>query len=244
MIRYFIELAYDGTGYRGWQIQPNAPTVQETIEKVFSTYLKEEIRLTGAGRTDTGVHASFFVAHFDTSRNGLAEDRDLVHRLNRFLPDDIVLYSIREVSPDMHARFSAKSRTYHYIISREKPLFDREYCHHYFGDLNTERIASACSVLTEYRDFTSFSKLHTDVKTNDCSIQYARWVGTEAGFRFEIRADRFLRNMVRSIVGTLMDVGAGRITIEEFREIIESKDRSRAGMSAPAKGLFLVGIEY
>jgi tRNA pseudouridine38-40 synthase len=244
MTRYFIELAYDGTRYHGWQVQPNASTVQETIEQIFSTFLKEEIRITGAGRTDTGVHASFFVAHFDSRDNALADDPDLVHKLNRFLPDDIVLKSIRSVSPEMHARFSARSRTYHYYIHQKKPLFNRDYCHYYFGELDAESIQRACDALLEYRDFTSFSKVHTDVKTNDCTIAYARWVATDDGFRFEIKADRFLRNMVRAIVGTLMEVGSGNISTEEFREIIASKDRARAGMSAPAKGLFLVDIEY
>lgn len=244
MSRYFIQLAYDGTNYHGWQVQPNATTVQKQLEKVFSTLLKEEIKFTGAGRTDTGVHASYFVAHIDSGHRDLESRADLIFSINKFLPKDIVVHRISAVSNELHARFSAKQRTYHYRISRSKPLFNRLYNYFFYGELNVDLIAEACDLLISYTDFTSFSKLHTDVKTNDCKIIHASWKATDEGHLFEITADRFLRNMVRSIVGTLLDVGSGKTSIEEFKSIIEAKERGRAGMSAPANGLFLVDIVY
>ncbi len=244
MERYFIQLAYDGTNYHGWQVQPNAPTVQEQLEKVFSTLLKEEIKFTGAGRTDTGVHASYFVAHIDTANDDLETSPDFIYNVNKFLPEDIVIHRITRVNPDMHARFSAKYRTYHYRINRFKALFNRAYNYYYYKELDLDLIKEACEMLLAYTDFTSFSKLHTDVKTNNCKIEHATWEATDESYLFEIKADRFLRNMVRSIVGSLLDVGTGKTSIEEFRHIIEAKDRSRAGMSAPAHGLFLVDIGY
>lgn len=244
MTRYFIQLAYDGSAYHGWQVQPNASTVQEQMEKVFSTLLKEEVKVNGAGRTDTGVHASYFVAHIDTSHADLEQRNNFIHQVNKFLPEDIVVHRIKKVNDDLHARFSAKYRTYHYRINRTKPLFNRAYNYYYYGELDVERIEEACKMLLTYTDFTSFSKLHTDVKTNDCKVYEAEWSETEESYLFMIRADRFLRNMVRSIVGSLLDVGMGKTSLEEFREIIEAKDRGRAGTSAPAKGLFLVDIGY
>ncbi|HER07880.1 MAG TPA: tRNA pseudouridine(38-40) synthase TruA [Bacteroides sp.] len=244
MYRYFIHMAYDGTGYSGWQTQPGGNTVQQAVEHALTTLLGEDISVTGAGRTDTGVHASFFVAHFDTPN--LLEDRkeDLVFRLNRFLPDDIVIYRLQQVPGEMHARFSATYRTYHYHISTIKPLYTRNYAHYVYGSLNVEEIGRCCEIIMNTDDFTSFSKLHTDVKTNRCQVMAASWKEVDSGYLFEIKADRFLRNMVRSVVGTLLDVGFGKISSEQFRQIVEAKDRSRAGMSAPAKGLFLVDIGY
>ena len=257
MPRYFIHMAYDGTGYFGWQVQPDQPTVQQLMEEALSTLLREQVSVTGAGRTDTGVHASSFVAHFDTSRSisdpsaNRSDDgtesrslEDWVFKLNRFLPADIAVFEIKEVPGDLHARFSATSRTYQYHISRVKPLFDRSYAHYVFGTLDNVAIQQCCRVILETSDFTSFSKLHTDVKTNICKVTRAEWIPLEKGYRFEIKADRFLRNMVRSIVGTLLEVGKGKISPEEFRAIAEARDRGRAGQSAPAQGLFLVDIGY
>ncbi len=234
-------MAYDGSDYHGWQIQPNGKTVQQIMEHSLSTLLHEEISVTGAGRTDTGVHASFFVAHFDT-RNPQPEQ--FVFKLNRFLPHDIVVHKIIPVPDNWHARFSATYRTYHYHISTIKPLFTRKYSHHMFGSLDVIAITQCCQIIKETTDFTSFSKLHTDVKTNNCKVMTADWQEVENGYLFEIKADRFLRNMVRSLVGTLLDVGQGKLSIEQFRDIVDARDRSKAGQSAPAQGLFLVDIGY
>lgn len=244
MIRYFLHMAYDGTNYRGWQIQPEGETVQQAVEHALKTLLKEDISVTGAGRTDTGVHASFFMAHFDTSE--LLKDKisEFVFRLNRFLPDDIVVYKLQQVPEKLHARFSATYRTYHYHISTIKPLYTRNYTHYVYKSLDVEEINRCCEIIRETTDFTSFSKLHADVKTNRCRVMDAAWKEVYAGYLFEIKADRFLRNMVRSLVGTLLDVGYGKINRDEFQKIVEAKDRGRAGMSAPAKGLFLVDIGY
>jgi tRNA pseudouridine38-40 synthase len=304
MARYFVELSYDGTNYHGWQVQPNAVTVQQTLEKAFSTLLKEDISLTGCGRTDTGVHASYFVAHFDSEQaeldhladrnqhddpaqqSGLsqhddpvqqanlpqpdeplkqsgpaqpgnpaqqsgparyghpAQRSDLVFRLNGYLPDDIAIRSIKKVDSAMHARFSATYRKYIYVIRKTKPLFSRPFCYYYYADLDVEKMNAACDILREYTDFTSFSKLHTDVRTNDCKIMEAVWTAHDDGYDFTITADRFLRNMVRSIVGTMIEIGSGKMEPEEIRTVIEARDRGSAGTSAPAKGLFLVEVGY
>jgi tRNA pseudouridine38-40 synthase len=250
-------MAYDGTDFFGWQIQPDQRTVQQVMEEALSTLLQEPVSVTGAGRTDTGVHASCFVAHFDTGHpitgnSDTADDtgpesrspEDWVFKLNRFLPPDIAVFEIREVQGDLHARFSATYRTYQYHISRVKPLYDRTYAHYVFGKLDTSAIRQCCQVITDTSDFTSFSKLHTDVKTHICNVTRADWITLDKGYRFEIKADRFLRNMVRSLVGTLMDVGKGKTSVNEFIKIVEAKDRGRAGQSAPARGLFLVDIGY
>jgi tRNA pseudouridine38-40 synthase len=244
MTRYFIELSYDGTNYHGWQVQDNAVTVQETIEKAFSTLLKEKIGITGAGRTDTGVHASYFVAHFDHEKDDIDQNEALVFKLNSFLPNDIAIHAISKVDSEMHARFSATYRQYIYSIRTTKPLFNRPFCHYYYGELDLDSINEACDILKEYTDFTSFSKLHTDVKTNNCDIMEAEWTQHDDGYDFTIKADRFLRNMVRSIVGTMLEIGKGKMTLDQFREVIEAKYRGKAGMSAEAKGLFLVDIGY
>jgi tRNA pseudouridine38-40 synthase len=244
MYRYFLHMAYDGTSYKGWQSQPGGNTVQQAVEHALTTLLGEDIPVTGAGRTDTGVHASFFVAHFDTPKLLEVRKKDLVFRLNRFLPEDIVVYKLQQVPEKMHARYSVSYRTYHYHISTVKPLYTRNYTHYVHGPLDVEEIGRCCELIMETTDFTSFSKLHTDVKTNHCHVMEASWNEEETGYVFEIRADRFLRNMVRSIVGTLLDVGYGKINLDDFRKIIDARDRSRAGMSAPAKGLFLVDIGY
>jgi len=237
-------MAYDGTRYKGWQTQPGGNTVQQTLEHALKTLLKEEIAVTGAGRTDTGVHASFFIAHFDTLKTLEGRNEDLVFRLNRFLPDDIVVYKLQQVPENMHARYSATSRTYHYHISTVKPLYTRNYTHYVHGPLDVKEINRCCEIIKATTDFTSFSKLHTDVKTNNCRVMEADWKVVDTGYVFEIKADRFLRNMVRSIVGTLLDVGYGKISSGDFQKIVDARDRSGAGMSAPARGLFLVDIGY
>jgi len=241
--RYFLQCSYNGTNYHGWQIQPNAISVQEVIEDALSKILREKITVVGAGRTDTGVHASFFILHFDVE-NKIPVEFDIVYKLNSFLPSDIAIQKIWPVKSDLHARFSAASRTYKYYISRKKNPFTTETSHKYLKPLDVEKMNSAADVLSEHEDFTSFSRLHTDVKTNNCKIKLAKWSSEDSQLVFTIKADRFLRNMVRAIVGTLLEVGKGKLSIDDFRKIIELKDRGAAGASAPAKGLFLVGIEY
>lgn len=243
MQRYFVQLAYNGTAYHGWQIQPNAMTVQESLNKAFSTILREEINLVGAGRTDTGVHASFFVAHFETE-NEIADTARLVFKLNSFLAKDVRVDAIFRVDESMHARFSALSRTYHYYFASRKQPFGNNITVFLPSKPDVELMNEAAHSLFDYVDFTSFSKLHTDVKTNNCLIMKAEWQQKHDLLVFEIKADRFLRNMVRAIAGTLLKVGQKQITLDEFRQIIEMKDRSRAGASVPGCGLFLSDIEY
>lgn len=250
MKRYFIHMAYDGSAYHGWQIQPNSKTVQEVLENALSVLLRQDIQVTGAGRTDAGVHASSFVAHFDTSGESSSagfpgpDDQQFTFKLNRFLPADIVVYSIQEVDAEMHARFSACYRTYHYHISKRKPLFNRNYTHYLYGNLDLGLMNQCCEIILETADFTSFSKLHTDVKTNNCNVSLARWSEVKDGYLFEIKADRFLRNMVRSLVGTMLEAGQGKLSKKAFQKIVDSRDRGRAGQSVPAAGLFLVDIGY
>ena len=243
MQRYFLQLSYKGSRYFGWQRQPNAISVQDVIEKTLSTVLREDIAVVGAGRTDTGVHASFYVLHFDVS-NEIQEPEKLVYHLNRFLPDDIAVQKINKVNNDFHARFSAASRTYKYFISTVKDPFNTETCYQFTIPLDVEKMNEAAKTLFEYTDFTSFAKLHTDVKTNNCKIFQAEWERNDNKLVFTIKADRFLRNMVRAIVGTLLEIGKGKITGDDFRSIIEMKNRGAAGTSAPPQGLFLVDIGY
>ena len=272
-MRYFIYLSYDGACYHGWQIQPNGISVQEVLNKALSTLLRTPVEVTGAGRTDAGVNASLMVAHFDTTQT---VDDNLRYRLNKFVPADIAIHKIVPVKDDAHARFSATSRTYHYYIITEKSPFE-PYAYRFPQPLDFDKMNEAAATLFDYTDFTSFSKLHTDVKTNNCRIMYARWeqvadplclasmLSTErpaprmalpiegempsgqrgaVKWQFTITADRFLRNMVRAIVGTLLDVGRGVLSIEQFREIIEKKDRCSAGTSVPGNALFLADITY
>ncbi|MBR1520889.1 MAG: tRNA pseudouridine(38-40) synthase TruA [Bacteroidaceae bacterium] len=240
-MRYFIYLSYDGARYHGWQIQPNGISVQEVLSKAFSTLLRKPIEVTGAGRTDAGVNASLMVAHFDTTQE---VDENLAYKLNKFLPYDIAIHKIIPVKPDAHARFSATSRTYHYYIITEKSPFE-PYAYRFPQPLDFDRMNEAAATLFDYIDFTSFSKLHTDVKTNNCRITHAEWSQVSPiKWQFTITADRFLRNMVRAIVGTLLDVGRGVLTIEQFREIIEKKDRCSAGTSVPGNALFLADVTY
>jgi len=241
--RYFLQLSYKGTRYHGWQVQPNAVSVQEVMENALSTLLREKIAVVGAGRTDTGVHASYFILHFDLEKD-FPKNYDLVYKLNSFLPEDIAVQACWPVSEDAHARFSATSRTYHYFISTQKDPFSTESSYYYSLLLDVDKMNVAAQILFEYEDFTSFSRLHTDVKTNNCQIMQAEWKKEGTQLIFVIKADRFLRNMVRAIVGTLLEVGKGKLSVEEFKQIIEKQDRGAAGASAPAHGLFLVDIEY
>lgn len=242
-MRYFIYLSYNGKNYCGWQIQPNGITVQEEIEKALSTILRHPVSITGAGRTDTGVHAALMVAHFDIE-NPLMDIAQLGEKLNRLLPRDIAISHIRAVKPDAHARFDAISRTYKYYVTDKKDVFRGELAHKIYGKMDFGKMNEAAQILFEYTDFTSFSKLHTDVKTNNCRIMQAEWREENGQWVFTIQADRFLRNMVRAVVGTLFDVGRGKIDLNGFRNVIEQKDRCKAGTSAPAQALFLVDIEY
>ena len=240
-MRYFIYLSYDGARYHGWQIQPNGISVQEVLSKALSTLLREPIEVTGAGRTDAGVNASLMVAHFDTTQE---VDENLAYKLNKFLPYDIAIHKIIPVKPDAHARFSATSRTYHYYVITEKSPFE-PYAYRFPQPLDFDLMNEAAATLFDYIDFTSFSKLHTDVKTNNCRITHAEWRQVSPiKWQFTITADRFLRNMVRAVVGTLLDVGRGVLTIEQFREIIEKKDRCSAGTSVPGNALFLADVTY
>ncbi len=242
--RYFIILSYKGTHYNGWQVQPNGITVQGVLNERLTLILGEEINLTGAGRTDSGVHASGFVAHFDSSHPGLEQDQAFIRKINNFLPDDIAVHSLFPVTPEAHARFDATRRTYKYRILTEKDPFKNEFCWLLQYPLDVNVMNQAAEMLFCYTDFTSFSKLHTDVKTNNCIITNASWKQTKNELIFTISANRFLRNMVRAIVSTLVDTGRKKIEIKDFKNIIESHDRGQASASAPAKGLHLVSIEY
>jgi tRNA pseudouridine38-40 synthase len=244
MHRYFVELAYKGTNYHGWQIQPNANSVQEELNKAFSTILQEEINIVGCGRTDTGVHASFFVAHFDSKRADLEQWDKFIYKLNGFLPLDISIFKLYKVDKESSSRFDAKERSYKYYINQTKDPFTLDSSAYLYGELDVEKMNEAAKCLYEYKDFTSFSKLHTDAYTNNCDVKYAVWEQNGSNLIFTITANRFLRNMVRAIVGTLINVGNGKLSIEDFRNIIEAKDRGEAGFSVPAKGLFLVDIKY
>ncbi len=243
MIRYFITFSYDGTNYCGWQIQPNALSVQEVLCGAISTILRDDIEVVGAGRTDSGVHAKQMIGHFDCE-NPIENIEHLISKLNSFLPKDIAVSQIQKVKNDAHARFDADSRMYEYYLITRKNVFLEKYAMRINYELDFEKMNKACKYLFDYKDFTSFSKLHTDVKTNNCEMKYAKWEKHEDKWVFRIEADRFLRNMVRAIVGTLIDVGKGKISIEQFKKIIEAKNRCKAGISVPAKGLYLVKVSY
>jgi tRNA pseudouridine38-40 synthase len=248
-LRYFIHLAYNGTPYHGWQIQPNASSVQETLNKAFSVLLQSEINLMGAGRTDTGVHAKEMYAHFDFESS--FDLPTLVHKLNSFLPKDIVIYDIIPVHDEAHTRFDATKRTYEYHIHQFKNPFLHELSWYFHQSLDVDLMNQAAQLLFNYTDFECFSKVNTDVNTFDCTIFEAHWTRGVAEAKqendrlvFTISANRFLRNMVRSIVGTLVNVGLHKITLDDFTKIIESKSREKAGFSVPAHGLYLTKIEY
>jgi tRNA pseudouridine38-40 synthase len=239
--RFFLEFSYAGTAYHGWQRQPNALSVQEVMEEALALLLKQQTPLTAAGRTDTGVHAKQMFAHFDADTTDLEQ---LIFRLNQFLPNDIAVIRIREVKPRAHARFDALSRTYEYHLNNFKSPFVQGMSYGLYQPLDVEQMNKAASILLEYEDFECFSKAHTDVKTFLCTISKAVWGKSETGLVFTITANRFLRNMVRAIVGTLIEIGLGKKNIQEMHTVIESKNRSLAGYSVPAEGLFLTHIEY
>ncbi len=241
--RYFIYLSYKGTAYHGWQIQPNGISVQEVLAKALSLVLRVETEIVGAGRTDTGVHAALMVAHFDTDQD-LGDGTALCVKLNSMLPQDIAISRIVEVQADAHARFDAVSRRYEYHIITSKNVFLHGFAARFNENIDFEIMNQAAKTLFEYSDFTSFSKLHTDARTNNCAIKHAEWTQRGAVWVFTIEADRFLRNMVRAVVGTLLEVGRGKMTLDEFRAVIEAKDRCKAGMSVPAQGLYLVDVQY
>ena len=250
-MRYFIYLAYDGTNYHGWQVQPNACSVQGEIERCLSTVMRSETAIVGAGRTDTGVHARMMAAHFDCNES--IDCQQLAFRLNRILPPDISIYRIEPVSDDMHARFSATSRTYHYYIHTRKSPFLNRYSLETHYQLDFPLMNQAAEQLLHVSDFAAFCKAVSDVKTTLCRVTQARWVpiqgessnGKDSGeWYFEITADRFLRNMVRAVVGTLVDVGRHRMTLDEFRDVIASGKRTNARDSMPPHALFLEDIKY
>lgn len=243
MQRYFIYFSYDGAAYHGWQVQPNAVTVQQVLEEALATLMRVPVPLVGAGRTDAGVNAECMVAHADFPCE--VDAAHIVYKLNRLLPPDIAVSDLRRVKDDAHARFDAVSRRYCYRVVTAKSPFSRRYAMRVPKDIDFDAMNSAAALLGEYTDFTSFSKLHTDVKTNNCKVTHAAWrrVG-ENEWVFEIEADRFLRNMVRAIVGTLLLVGRGKLDIDGFRKVIENKARGEAGDSAMGEALFLVGVEY
>ena len=242
-MRYFIDFSYAGTHYHGWQRQPNAVSVQEVLEDAFEILLKSPCPLVAAGRTDTGVHAQQMVAHFDVD-NPIDDAAQWVYRLNQFLPKDIALHSVQAVKPDAHARFDALSRTYQYHVQTQKTPFGNDMQYGLHQALDFEQMNKAAEVLLGYEDFECFSKSNTDVKTFLCKISYAKWEKTKNGYIFTIKANRFLRNMVRAIVGTLIEIGLKKKTIEDLHQIIRSKNRSLAGYSVPAQGLFLTQVEY
>ena len=243
--RYFIKISFKGTNYRGWQIQPRAISVQGTLTKAINLILAEEIGLTGAGRTDTGVHALNYYAHFDSVKDDLDSNDSLKRKLNGFLPFDIVVQNIIKVGNTDHARFDAVSRTYHYIIANNKNPFLKDFSYHYYGDIDIDSMNEACKILQKHNDFKSFSKLHGNNKTNICKIMDAEWRWISDGILvFRITADRFLRGMVRAIVGTLLPVGNGKIPGSQIETILSEMNRGAEGMSAPANGLFLTGIRY
>lgn len=242
VMRYFIEFAYSGKNYFGYQVQPRQITVQEVLEKALSTLVREKIKTTGAGRTDTGVHARKMFAHFDTEQ---ILHENLVHQLNSFLPPDIAVNRIFPVRPELHARFDATFRTYEYYISLAKNPFTQDSAWQLWKrKLDLAPMNEACKILFEFEDFTSFAKLHTDNKTNFCKIYRAEWEQQGTELKFTISADRFLRNMVRAIVGTMVEIGSGKLKPEDLRGIIEAKNRNVAGTSAPPQGLFLVDVGY
>lgn len=241
-MRYFLELSYFGKQYHGWQTQPNAISVQETVEQALKTILRQPIAIVGAGRTDAGVHASQIFAHFDIE-NPLNEE-ETIYKLNAFLPKDIVVEALFKVKDDAHARFHATSRSYVYRLSTKKNPFNVNYAYCFKPDLNVSEMNKAAELLLGTKDFECFSKSNTDVHTYNCTITEAKWVEVDNELHFKITADRFLRNMVRAIVGTLINVGIGKSSVSDVLTIIESKNRSEAGYSVPAHGLYLTQVTY
>lgn len=242
-MRVFLKLSYKGTNFFGWQIQPEQYSVQEAIELELSRLNGEkEVKIVGCGRTDTGVHASEFFAHVDLPFE--IDPKQLIFKLNNMLPSDIAIHEVIPVSDEAHARFDATSRTYHYFIHRQKDVFIHETSWYRPQELDMDSMNRACLLLQNHKDFECFSKVKTDVTNFECNITHAAWIRSDRGYIFTITANRFLRNMVRAIVGTLIGVGEGKLSLEEFQAILDSKNRSEAGQSVPAKGLFLASIRY
>ena len=242
-MRYFVTFSYDGSHYHGWQIQPNGDSVQAQLQRGLSLLLRQEVMVTGAGRTDAGIHARMMVAHFDFPTS--LDEKQLAYKLNKLLPGDIAIAGVRQVEENLHARFSATSRMYRYYVHTAKnPFLRNTSCElHYPLDFN--KMNEAADMLKRYDDFGAFCKAHADVKTTLCKVTVARWHQTSpTTWYFEIRANRFLRNMVRAVVGTLIDVGRGRLTMEDFQRVVEGKKRTEAGESMPAHALFLEDITY
>lgn len=240
-MRYFLELAYRGSAYHGWQRQPNAVTVQEKVEDALATLLREPVEVVGAGRTDTGVHARQLFAHFDLE---VELSPDFVFKMNSVLPMDIAVRSLLKMKPEAHARFDALSRTYEYHVVLEKDPFSLESAYFVKRKPDLKKMNEAAKMLMEYSDFKCFSRSRTDVRTYTCRIEEAYWEKRGESLMFNIKADRFLRNMVRAVVGTLLEIGWGKLEIEELHQIIKSKNRSEAGASVPAHGLYLTKVEY
>ncbi len=242
-MRYFITLSYDGTRFHGWQIQPNGISVQGELQHALSLILRTEIQVTGAGRTDAGVHAAMMVAHFDTSMP--IDCQQLAYKLNKLLQRDIAIQHIRQVDDALHSRFSATSRTYYYYVHTHKDPFLRHYSCEIHYPLDFQLMNRAAALLLQHEDFQAFCKSHADVKTTICHITRAQWVQiAPTQWRFEITANRFLRNMVRAVVGTLIDVGRKRITVDDFQKVIQLRKRTNAGESMPPNALFLQDIQY
>lgn len=241
-MRYFIELSYNGSAYHGWQNQPDAISVQEVLEKALSVLLKAPISIMGAGRTDTGVHAKQMFAHFDYE--GDFDATQLVFKLNSFLPKDIAIHDVFKVKDDAHTRFDAMSRTYLYRVTLKKNVFSVDDVLYVKQNLDFDKMKAAAKILFQYKDFQCFSKSNTDVKTYFCDIMKAEWVLVGDELQFTIQANRFLRNMVRAIVGTMINIGLGKIEVNDLHAIIKSKNRSEAGFSVPAHALYLTEVEY
>ena len=242
-MRYFLSFSYNGSNFHGWQIQINAVSVQQEIEYALSKIIKKEIKITGAGRTDKGVHAKLMVAHFD-AKISYEMENSLLFNLNQFLNNDIYFFELQKVKDDAHARFDAISRTYQYHISSVKNPFKQGLVYYFREKLNLELMNEASEILMSFNDFKAFSRTNTDVKTFECTITKAEWLSYKDEIVFKIKSNRFLRNMVRAVVGTILKVGLNKIKLVEFSEIIKSRNRSKAGYSVPAHGLFLCEIEY
>ena len=242
-MRYFLKLSFNGKNYHGWQIQQNAHAVQAELDNALSVLLKEEINTTGCGRTDTGVHAKIFYAHFDVQAE-IENSGYFRHHINCLLPHDIAVHNLISVDPRAHARFDAVSRTYEYMMYRDKDPFLQEQAYFFPYPLDIEKMNHACAILKEYEDYSCFSKSRTQVKTNLCKIEEAYWREDNGQIIFRITANRFLRNMVRAIVGTMAEIGENKTDENKFRDIIEGKSRSEAGFSVPAHGLYLVDVRY
>ena len=244
MPRYFIQLSVNGTNYHGWQIQPRSVTVQSVLDNALSMIIKEKILTTGAGRTDTGVHAPFFMAHFESATDDLEKVENLLFKINKYLPQDIHIHNLYKADENWHARFSAISRTYHYLIARKKTIFTNEHSCYIYGNLQLKDMNKAAGLIMQYSDFTSFARLQGGSETNICKIYDSTWFESGDYLIYRVTANRFLRNMVRAMVGTMINIGLGKLKADDISEIIESKNRSNAGGSAKAKGLFLTSIVY